>query len=255
MFMVSCSNDQSSKRAIPSLSNPDSLIDQKDAGENIEIPTSNDVVKNVVKRKSCDGSSLEIPSYLNIETMVKLINTMKKPVTLPCLIDVLPANISINATSSKLSAQPAENEENPRLFFKFGSLILSTRTSGAGSGNLELSEFFGNEKSVKAEIALPITKNLTPEDPYKRILKDDLSGTKCAGCHFNEEPKSDQPNEYRFYSKAIRPFVRQEININTLKKYQEECKPYDNYRCQILDSIFRKLPIWFDFDEDTPTFY
>jgi hypothetical protein len=73
-------------------------------------------------------------------------------VTLPCFLQTLQRPLSLYATSSPISAQPADSERDPRIFVMMEPLILSVVAVGETSVYLELSELTSNTRSIKAEI-------------------------------------------------------------------------------------------------------
>jgi hypothetical protein len=241
------------------------IVDQKDQADatdsdqpssDLEKETIASEVVKVPPRVPCQKPT-ELPrENFTIEYAVKLINALPMPVTVPCMLDVLPRPLSIHATSSDLSVQPADGETNPRIFILINSLTIAIAISGEGAKIVELSESLAVNRSVKGEIGFPVTEPLALSLVYERIINKDGPGTSCAGCHFSEGIAGSGFPENAFASKALRPFERQGIAISRLKKFKELCLGESNERCEILESIFRDGdPQQFDFPAAMPTLF
>jgi hypothetical protein len=207
-------------------------------------------------REPCQKpAQLPAESY-TIEYAVKLINSLPMPVTIPCVVDVLPHPLSINVTSSDLSVQPANGANNPRIFIKIDSLIMTFAVSGEGAKTIEFSQSIATDRSVKGELAFPVSKALALTSAYDQVVSSQGTGTKCAGCHFDEAAASSQFPSPAFASRALRPFERQAVSISDLKILTENCTDAESIRCQLFESIFRGGdPKQFDFSPSMPTLF
>ena len=86
----------------------------------------------------------------NINDVILLLNSMPKPVTMPCYLQVLKRPLRANATASILSVQPAADENNPRIFLFSGpSLIQSFVPMESSSKAIEFSFLLDDVTSIK----------------------------------------------------------------------------------------------------------
>ncbi len=195
-------------------------------------------------------------SEYTMESMTALFNAMPKPIDIPCVLDVLPRPLKINATSSDLSVQPAQGESSPRVFLKLENLILTFALSGDGAQMIEFSLLLSDLRSVKGELAFPLTEKLGVTTIYDHILKAEGGGTRCVGCHFDETPAGGKFPATAFSSKALRPFTRQDVSLDILKQLKGLCTDTTDLKCRLLESIYRgQDPQSFDFPEAMPTLF
>ncbi len=233
--------------------------DKAESGSNEEATQSPDekaaadaLGEDATERVPC-APAPKSADFSTIAGMVAHINTLPKPLSIPCLVDTLPKPLKVNATISDLSVQPAVGSSNPRIFLFVDRLILSFVPIGKGSETVEFSELKTDELSIKGELAFPVEKELASDAAYARIMRNDgVDGTTCVGCHLNETKSSDKV----FESKALRPFLRQNIDLTQLKSLYEICGGRRDLRCDILDSIFRETPPEpASFPESMPTLF
>jgi hypothetical protein len=211
-----------------------------------------DDADQVLGRDECVPAALKV-SFATIPDVISHINKLPLPLTIPCLIDSLPKPLRINATNSALSVQPAAGSYNPRIFIFVDNIILTFVPVGKGSETVEFSELRSDTSSVKGEISFPVTEILAEDSAYKQIMrKDGYDGTTCVGCHMGEDKVSDQV----FETRALKPFVRQDVPLPYLEELKNTCVTVGRLRCDIFDALFKgKAPLPIDFPDDMPTLF
>lgn len=207
-------------------------------------------------------------SISDIESVVRWINAMPKPLTLPCFVKSLPRPLFYNATNSLFSAQPGlgPNARSPRAFFLIDDLSITVATQedvdstglwdSDGVQLLELSMRVSapelcNPQSIKAELKFPIFDHLDSSAPYV-----DLEG--CVFCHSDElivDMIGDQPVRR---SEMLRGASHRDVSLAFMLNQYANCDPsYDDnewYRCDMLDAIFGQGDvIWKAFPDDIDT--
>lgn len=238
-------------------------LDETDAfGSSSSQPTappsevsSNSVGQTTEPLPRCSPAPTTTGSPTTIVEVVDLINGLPKPVTLPCFLQSLDRPLGLLATSSIVSAQPAQGQDNPRLFIISDTLSLSVVPQGAASQLLELGELTAPNRSIKAEIEFPITEPLDLDAPFRRIQRS-AGQTICYSCHYPEEPASDYPVAGAFDSTAYRPIPRYEINFDYVEYQFTTCDHATQpERCALLAAIFDQGQVSRrEFPVDMPTF-
>lgn len=170
--------------------------------------------------------------------VVELINSLPMPVTIPCLLQSLDRPLRVMATASVISAQPANGQDNPRLFLIGDGISLSVVPTGDSAHLLEVGELTSNTRSIKGEIGFPVTEPLALDAPFKRIARD-VGGTICYVCHHPETAAEDYPIAGAFESTAYRPVPGLEINFDYVE-YQYTTCDYETEpdRCAFFAALF-----------------
>ncbi len=192
----------------------------------------------------------------SIAETVQLINSMPRPLSISCFLRALERPLSVHATTSPFSAQPAPGPENPRLFLFIDPLYLSVVPDGESRDLLELSELTSNTRSVKAEILFPVTEEFPLPLAYERVL-DEKNGdrTSCGLCHGDEQPvDADGP---AFESSAIKPPPLLRVELDVLTDQSEKCEvTQGNDPCDMLRSLFLYGPVEdHEFPEEMALFF
>jgi len=176
----------------------------------------------------------------DIQAMIDLINALPKPVTIPCLLETFDRPLELNATSNNFSAQPAFGPNNPRIFIYREDLLVAVVTKGEGRPLVELGLMRSETRTVKAEIAFPVTEELSPAAPFERLVQDgNTDGTKCGFCHLGEslDPEIDFTDAY--VSDLQNPPPNSVVDMDYLMWAYEGCDPeLEPDRCAMFDSIF-----------------
>lgn len=207
-------------------------------------------------RTACTTTWKRPVQNLKMEDIVGLINTLPKPVTIPCVLDTLPRPFALNATDSDLSVQPGKGMESPRIFIVIDFLIITFTLSEDVEPALEFSQLLSDDRSVKGEIAFPVSQDLLPEAPYLQVVRAGNVGTRCAGCHFGEQPAGSAFPENVFSSRALRPFDRQNVSLEILKALKNNCAGSHSERCDMLNAIYNgDPPTEYKFPAAMPTLF
>ncbi len=192
------------------------------------------------------SASLRTPKTINEVT--DLINALPKPLSLPCFIDSLARPLKINLTLSKLSAQPAVGNDSPRVFLFIDDLVLSVVPEGKGAYLLELSQFYTDSNSLKAELEFPIRENITYQTGYDRINVNGM--TTCRACHNNEQLDTSVTESNAYTSVALKPEASMNLANFESEVYKCDLQAELNYRCQMIYSIFKHGQL---FEESFPS--
>jgi hypothetical protein len=197
----------------------------------------------------------------SIAETVELLNDLPRPVTVACLLESLDRPLYLNATRSFISLQPAAGPHNPRLFLMFEGMSLSVVPQGEGSKLIEFGQFVSPERTLKAELATPITTELRPADPYtspKATSGPSAGlGTKCRTCHAEEERAEQIDFAEAFHSLALRPDPRSRLSVDSVLEERNACPDEDTgERCTILRALFDHGPVLpRDFPATLPTIF
>jgi len=192
-----------------------------------------------LEEKRCLSAPAELRSPKSIEAVVALINSLPKPVDVPCLIESLERPLNIYAAESIGSAQPSEGKRSPRIFIFIDKLILTIVPDGPGRELLEMSVLVGEQDSIKAELELPIVGPIEASAPFNRVRNQAGSGTSCGLCHRPESVATQVTVAQAFLSKAIRPSPFSEVNLNALFDEYKQCNfATEAKRCAILRAVF-----------------
>jgi len=174
----------------------------------------------------------------SIDQVVEALNAMAKPVDLPCFLRHLPGTLTIAASVSQLSAQPASSRMSPRIFIFEGPLVLSVVPEGTGRDLLEMGEVREEGRSLKGEIAFPVTSALAPDAPYAHALYNEMY-TSCAFCHAQEERDPSIAASLAFISRALQPDAFSLVNVDVLVEEAGRCDgTLEPYRCAMLGALF-----------------
>lgn len=173
-----------------------------------------------------------------IEELVELIDALPRPVTLPCLLQVLERPLLVEASSNTFSAQPA-GPDDPRLFIFRGDLVLSVVAAGGAQDLLEMSYRRSATRSVKGELLFPIEGDLPLSAPYDRVAYADGHGSKCWPCHGEETVDPLVTHALAFESLIVPAQQTTLVDLEAVRAAHEACDPAeDAERCAMLDALF-----------------
>lgn len=190
---------------------------------------------------TCAGLGGNFRSPDTIESFVKLINTLPKPVTVACVLDALEGPFRINATSNRFSGQPAFSNDYPRIFIFLGTkLILSVVPKGDGNEIIELSYRITDASSIKGEIHFPVEVELSDDHAYKSILDGNSSQTVCKICHLPESVAPAGFPSNAFVSRLVAADPYYDVSLSKLKVTESKCDSNQSDECLILKVIFTK---------------
>lgn len=185
-----------------------------------------------------------------IEEAVTLLNALPKPTSVACFLESLDRPLQAIATRNIVSAQPAFSAASPRIFLRLEQLVLSVVPEGGSSRLIEFSYLLeGDARSIKAELALPLTEAVSAAAPYEHTLPTDpeglaRGGTVCGGCHAREERVQNLDFAPAFSSVAFRPNPSYQVSLETLVAAQKSCDPAAQpERCAMLTALFGHGPV------------
>jgi hypothetical protein len=233
LLMAACAVDSTSEES-----------ERSGAGAGRESSRSSAAAGNAAPAtESACGVPVAMPvTPRSVVDVVAMLNSMPKPVTLPCFIESLGRPLALHATQSVLSAQPASGKRSPRLFVFIDPLVMSVVPDGGGRALLELGERRSETHSLKAELEFPITSELTPESPFERLRYDDKLST-CDFCHGDSSPAPDLDIPYALISLAMRPLPRERVTIEQVRAETEACDTaVEPERCALLHALFGAEP-------------
>lgn len=184
--------------------------------------------------RKCAESKGEIGS---IAEAVTRLNALAPQADGPCFIATLPRPLAVVATLNATSAQPAGGRGAPRLFFLLPKLVISAVPAGDGSKVLEFGEWVGTTRTLKGEIALPVTAPLAANAPFLHVLQG-TERTTCATCHREEERHPTIPNA--FLSIAFKPSPGTFVTLPELEDLHRLCTQAEDPgpRCAMVHALF-----------------
>ena len=172
-----------------------------------------------------------------ISETVTLINSLPKPLSLPCFLESLARPLEISATYSLLSAQPAQGARSPRIFLFQESTLLSIVPAGEGAQLLEFGEQRPELRSLKAELVFPVSASLEPSAPFEGLMFNSQFTT-CGGCHAGELRESEISGVPTLVSVALRPRPSELVSTASLIHEFEICdRALEPQRCAMLDGL------------------
>lgn len=208
----------------------------------------------VVGALGCDDAPVSDPhrrcvapagmgSPQTIAEAVALMNALPEPITIACVVEALDRPLTLYATGSRVSAQPAAGPQDPRVFILSGDLLLSVVPAGEGQPLLELGQQVEPGWSLKGEVALPLPQPIAAAAPYDH-LRYNADVTICGICHRDERRAEgiDHPNAY--VSRALRPVAGEAASLAVLEGERARCDPaLDATRCAILAALLDHGPV------------
>jgi hypothetical protein len=172
----------------------------------------------------------------SIAETVALVNNLPKPVSLACFLEALERPLRLVATRSFFSAQPAVGSRSPRIFLFMDGIIQSIVPEGSARNLLEMGEATSPRSSIKAELAFPITENITLATAFERLPFQGI--TTCAVCHNGHEPVLGI--EGAFESEVLRPADSELVPLPALEQEARSCDAeLEPERCAMLGALFQ----------------
>jgi hypothetical protein len=191
-----------------------------------------------------------------IDEAIALLNALPKPTSVACFVESLDRPLTVYATSSGFSAQPAFSAQSPRIFIKRDRLWLSVVMDGDSSYLIEFSYLQpDNLRSIKGEVQAPVNEQLAPGAPYDRVRYG--AGTICGACHSLEEPAPSVSFTQAFASTAYRPRPETHVSLDSLSMELERCNfSAEPHRCEMLSAVLDGGPVVEEaFPISMPTFF
>jgi hypothetical protein len=174
-----------------------------------------------------------------ISDAIILINTLPKPTSLECFLQALDRPLTLYMTSSDQSLQPAPGPRSPRTFVLRDDLEMSIVFEGLASNTLEFGYRPEISRSIKTEIIFPVTRDLSEDTIFDRIVKTPRT-TECGACHVGEAHEEYPGFPAGVYVSDVNPpYDIFEVKIDSLKEEASSCdKVAEPYRCGLLSAIF-----------------
>lgn len=173
--------------------------------------------------------------------VVAALDELPEP-TIPCLVASLERPLSVVVSRSQFSAQPALDEDNPRIFLMRPGLVMTIVTAGFGRELLELGEWESPTRTLKAELAFPLTPPVADEAPFEQVLNTSPTVTgiasECSVCHAEEELALELDGVNGYSSVALRPLDELILPLSTIARSREDCADLDRGpRCDMLRAV------------------
>ena len=212
---------------------------------------------NPLGRVRCSAPQGMSTAPRNSLEAVQLLNALPKPTSVACFVESLPRPLSVYASNSPFSAQPALSTASPRVFIKLDRLWLSIVIDGEGSYLLEFGELTIDDPllSIKGELQLPLDEAVAPGALYKRVQYGE--GTVCGLCHSGEQRAENGYDAAAFSSAAYRPRPDTHVSIDALRRQHQLCDwQIEPHRCEMLSAVFDGGPVQeVPFPNSMPTFF
>lgn len=171
-----------------------------------------------------------------VDEVIARINALPMPVSAPCFTASLPRPLSLVATTSRFSAQPAGGPDDPRLFIFTPGALLSVVIGGKAKDLLEIGELVTDNRTLKAEIVFPVAAPITRDAAYAH-LDYAPTITSCGLCHTGEEVHPAHPLART--SIAFRPVARTLMSLDRARALSAACDPaVERERCVAWASVF-----------------
>lgn len=242
-LFVACVDNTDKTKTVAVNAKKNSQSEEKKSEAPLSIPGPN--ARELCQRPASISSSPE-----TIEDVVRLLNAMPKPVSVPCFLDTLDAPFYINATSNQFSGQPAGESHSPRIFLFVGqALVISVVPTGIGAEMIEFSYRINAEESVKGELAFPVEETLALDAPYAHVIGRVAGETACMVCHYPERQAPEEFPSNAFASRWIGAIADYDVKVETLRKLSKTCESKEGAHCPVIQALFFRGPVYAkDFD-------
>ena len=194
--------------------------------------------------RRCKPAEGTTGSPSTIAEAVDLANGLPFPVTAECFVEALDRPLSLAATASTSSAQPAAGRRSTRvLIWPTEDFIVTGALDGDGRNLVEFGQFVDDDRSIKGELEFPITEPVTTARALRRVRNPEFPNiTTCFVCHDDERDEPSVPGGRS--SLALRPFERTLVELDELPKLRDECDPAtEPDRCRYLRALVDHGPL------------
>jgi hypothetical protein len=201
------------------------------------------------------GSPLTIADAVGMANA--LVQQGAAPLTIPCFVSRLDRPLTALGVDSPFSLQPGDGRRSPRMFAILGptKLVLSFAPAGSASDRIELAEYPSELRSIKAEMAFPMTAPISLAEPYDRIRT--ATGTVCGGCHQYEVAAPQVTVTSAFESGVFKPRSDEVVPVPEMQTQERSCDPkQEPYRCAIFQALFEHgAVLQGELPQNAPTIY
>lgn len=156
-----------------------------------------------------------------VDDVLALLNRLPQPATLPCFVAALPRPLRVVATTSQLSAQPAQDAQSPRVFAVFPKLVLGVVPEGSSAKLLELAEYVTETRSLKGELVFPLPTPVTRKDAFEHLAFQPTA-SRCGLCHRDEARVGTETGTY--VSEALRHEANTDVPLAALQALVAACE-------------------------------
>ena len=228
----------------PGESQPDAMVDSTDSAtegdsEPGETSEPSPDLGTPEPELRCPTPRGHTGSPQSIDEAVAHIQALPGPVDVPCVLESFARPLSLLASSSPFSAQPARGDANPRLFVFFDGLILSFATTGHGATLVEFAEFVGPTTTIKGELEFPLDPDALDTAAVFTQVRFEDGGSNCRFCHRNEVPADPDLYANAFASDALAAREDTVLDLEQVRAYADHCDVrVDPMRCAIYDAVF-----------------
>jgi hypothetical protein len=172
-----------------------------------------------------------------IAAVVDDLDALPMPVDNACFVASLKRPVQLVATVSDFSAQPSPDGGNPRIFLMLPAIVVTVVPAGDGEHLIEMGEWRTALRTLKGEIALPVTAPLLQNAPITRVAQSTHTTT-CSLCHTAESPDSIVDGGY--VSNAFRPNPGLEVKLAGLQTLHQQCTDAQesSSRCDLFHALF-----------------
>lgn len=186
------------------------------------------------------GCTPETTPPTSVDDVIAMLNRLPRPIQVRCFVASLPRPLSVVASSSVFSAQPAGGPNDPRIFILSGPLVISVVAAGAGSTLIELGEAVDEKNSLKAEAKFPLDEEVTREHFYAHLARSE-SATMCGFCHRREIEHPAHPMAR--VSLAYRPTPYTLVPLEKLRTLASCDLETERERCLFYAALFEFGPV------------
>ncbi len=240
---ISCSSEDKAAKSQAQTEAPPTETEEEireEKNNELEKEKSNaEAIESASPSALCAGQENGFMGPGSISQFAVWLASLPKPLSLDCVLELLPKPLALAATTSTISVQPALGLASPRFFVFIDNLILAIVPSEEAEVLLELSELKdSNQISLKAEFVFPLADNQQLTDPFAGILNNNSNGTVCAGCHGTEQAAPEYgPSAYS--SVALKPFQGDIVDRFQLDAISRSCEAGNlTQRCRLIRALF-----------------
>jgi hypothetical protein len=206
----------------------------------LNLGCSSEKAGDSLSSSGCTNVSDTLSDPNSIEDTINLINALPRPLTIDCFLTSLKAPLKVFAVNNAFSAQPAVDQQSPRIFILKNTFVLSVVPAGVGRNLLEFAELDGTLDSFKGEVEFPVEGTVTVDQIVSHISQTTSTST-CVTCHGSERKSPYKSLGNLFVSRFIRPNESQRVQYPYLRAQATACNPAINkLRCDILNAIYTK---------------
>jgi hypothetical protein len=162
---------------------------------------------------ACAARVASAADLASTSAVLRHINALPPPATVPCFLASLPRPLTVVATTSVSSAQPAFGARSPRIFILTPKLSISVVAEGHGAPLVEFGQWTSATRSLKGEVQLPPSAPFEPGAEFARVRYG--AGSSCGFCHRDEDPTPDALGG--FSSIALRPTLDSLVSVEQLR--------------------------------------